>query len=58
MSSFQSNDYVVCPHCEHEHDPYESEDGELLNPETIEWQCEACGEVFQLSVQFTWVTTA
>ena len=55
MESVTSNESVICPYCGHEHDPYES-DGLFFSEETTEWDCEACGELFGLRLEFTWVT--
>jgi transposase-like protein len=48
----ESDDFVICPYCEHAHDPTDFHGSE-------DFECEECGKEFHVEVDYatTYITT-
>ncbi len=49
-----SQEAAICPYCDHKHDPSDSEGAFYEDGDVIPWQCESCGEDFEIEAHCSW----
>jgi len=49
-----STDFVICPHCKHEHKPDEAF---FFDEDFCEFQCHSCNKEFLISTYVSWSWT-